>query len=101
MTTLRISSTLPPCVYALIEMTLGCCLAVHGELGPGLLEGIYSRAVAAELLAQGIPHRREHRVPIRYRGQFLCNQRIDLFVDGKLVVEIKAVDLLAPIHLAQ
>jgi GxxExxY protein len=97
----RVISTLPDELEALITQTIGCCLAVHRELGPGLLERIYSRAVAVELQMQGISHSTERTVPVHYRGELLCHQRIDLFVEDRLVVEVKAVDRLIQVHEAQ
>jgi GxxExxY protein len=98
---LRVSSTLPADIENLVTETIGCCLAVHRELGPGLLEGIYARAIGIELQARSISFAIEKAVPVAYRGTLLCHQRIDLLVDDRLVVEIKSVDRLAPIHVAQ
>ena len=101
MTLLRASSDLPTDLEHLVHTTIGCCLAVHRELGPGLLERVYPRAIAMELTSCGIPHSSEKAIPIRYRGEVICQQRIDLFVDDRLVLEIKAVERLNPIHVAQ
>ncbi len=62
---------------------------------------MYSRAVCIELEARGIPFEAEKPVPIRYRGKLLCHQRIDLFVDDRLVLEIKSVERIHPVHIAQ
>ena len=64
-------------------------------------EGVYSRAMWIELRARGIPFTSEKAVPIRYRGVLLCQQRIDLFVDDRLVLEIKSVEQIHPVHVAQ
>jgi len=98
---LRLHSQLPDDLEHLVRNVIGCCLAVHRELGPGLLEGIYPRAVALELGIRGIKFVAEKSVPVFYRGTLLCHQRIDLFVDERLVLEIKAVERLHPIHVAQ
>jgi GxxExxY protein len=68
---------------------------------PGLLEGIYSRAVCIELARQAIPFEREASYPVKYHGQLLCHQRLDIVVADQLVLEIKAVDALNAIHRAQ
>jgi GxxExxY protein len=98
---LRIPIPLPDELENLIEQIIGCCIAVHRALGPGLLEGISSKAVCSELLAAGIPFEREKQIPVEYRGKLLCHQRLDLIVSGLVVVEIKCVHRLDPVHHAQ
>jgi GxxExxY protein len=71
---------------------------VHRELGPGLLEKIYSRAMCIELTAKGIRFEREKRYPIRYRGQLLAEQRVDFIVENQIVLEIKSIEQLSPTH---
>ena len=101
MTALRIASTLPPELDALVEQVIGALLAVHRELGPGMSEGVYAAATRLELSERGIPFETEKTVPVRYRGKLLCHQRLDLFVDQRLVIEIKSVERLHPVHRAQ
>ena len=98
---LRVPSKLQPSVEDLIHRTIGCCIAVHRELGPGLVEQIYQRAVGFELDAAGIPFENEKPFPVTYRGKRLYTHRLDLVVGGKIVLELKAVDRLHPIHHAQ
>lgn len=98
---LRIQSPLPDELENLVHRTIGCCIAVHRVLGPGLLESICSKAVCLELLAAGIPFEAEKHVPVTYRGQLLCHQRLDLVIADKVVLEIKSIDRLAPVHQAQ
>ena len=98
---LRVESTLPDDLENLIHETIGCCIDVHSKLGPGLLEGVYPRALAMELDARGISHEVEKCVPVRYRDQVIYNQRIDVLVDQKLILEIKSVERLSPVHVAQ
>ncbi len=98
---LRIPGTLSEDLEALVHETIGCCIAVHRELGPGLLEMIYGRAVCLELAAAGISFEPEKHCPVMYRGQLLCHQRLDLVVAGQVILEIKAVDRLSPVHHAQ
>jgi len=98
---LRIKTPLPEDAEEIVHDVIGCCIAVHRELGPGLLETIYSRAVGIELEARRIPFEIEKAVPVHYRGQPLCYQRLDLLIDKRVVLEVKSVDVLHPIHLAQ
>jgi GxxExxY protein len=98
---LRIPTPLSEDLEELIHRTIGCCIAVHRALGPGLLESIYSRAVCLELGACRIPYEREKQIPVSYRGQLLCHQRIDLVIDNRLVLEIKSVEMLTGVHRAQ
>jgi GxxExxY protein len=84
-----------------VHDTIGCCIAVHRELGPGLLEGIYARAICLELTSAGIAFEREKTFPVIYRGELLCQQRLDFVVGGHIVLEIKSVEHLAPLHHSQ
>jgi len=74
---------------------------VHEALGPGLNESVYARACRIELDSRGISFESEYSVPIYYRGQLLCHQRIDLFVDKRLVLELKSIDGIHRVHVAQ
>ena len=98
---LHATSSLDSSTEDLIHRTIGCCLEVHRELGPGLLEEIYQRAVAFELGSCGIPFEREKSFPVMYHGKRLYTHRLDLVVDGRLVLELKAIDRLHPVHQAQ
>jgi GxxExxY protein len=98
---LRIQSPLTPEVEEIVHKTIGCGIAVHRALGPGLREAIYKRALCIELTDEAIPFEREHEIPVSYKGQLLCRQRLDLVVAGQVVVEIKCVDWLVPVHHAQ
>ena len=98
---LRIPTTLDPAIEELVHQTIGCCITVHRELGPGLIEQAYGRAVGYELAANGIPFEREKGFPISYRGEYLYMHRLDLLVAGKIVLELKAVERLHPVHHAQ
>jgi GxxExxY protein len=81
---------------------IGAAIEVHRQLGPGLLESSYRECLCRELLLRGIPFEREKPLPLEYKGIHLgCGYRIDLLVAGSVVVEIKAVEALAPIHDAQ
>jgi GxxExxY protein len=98
---LRVPSPLPDDVEQLMHDTIGCCIAVHRELGPGLLEKIYTRAVSLELSAAGIGFEREKRYSVRYRGELLCEQYVDFVVGDQIVLEIKSIEQLAPVHHGQ
>src|SRR6185437_9813226 len=92
MTLLRIASALPPALDDLVTTTIGALLAVHRELGPGMSESVYAAAATLELALRGIPFETEKQLPVRYKGRFLCHQHVDLFVGGRLVVELKSVE---------
>ena len=80
----------------------GAIYEVHKELGPGLLEKVYQEALEKELKLQGIPYEREKDFTIMYKGEELDQKYIADFVCyGKIVVELKAVDEILPVHKAQ
>ena len=84
------------------ETIIGGAIAVHRALGPGLLESAYEACLVYELLERGLSIEQQKALPIEYRGVKLdCGYRIDLLVEGVIVVELKAVDRLEPIHKAQ
>jgi GxxExxY protein len=84
------------------DTVIGAGIEVHRRLGPGLLESAYQQCLAQELSLRGVAFEREKELPVIYKGVGLdCGYRLDFLVDGALVVEIKAVDALAPIHAAQ
>ncbi len=101
MSSLRVVSPLSEELELLVTALIGALLAVHRELGAGMSESVYALATRVELAARKIPFESEKVVPVRYKGIFLCNQRLDLFVNEKVVIEIKAVDRIHPAHLAQ
>ena len=81
---------------------IGACIEVHRHLGPGLLESGYEHCVAHELTMLGLRVERQRPLPLEYKGTRLeCGYRLDLVVEDGLVVEIKCVDQLLPIHKAQ
>jgi GxxExxY protein len=78
---------------------IGSAIEVHKVLGPGLLESAYELCMAHELTLRGIRFEKQKPLPVIYKGLKLeGGYRIDLFVEGKIVVELKAIDRLAPIH---
>ena len=81
---------------------IGAAMAVHRELGPGLLESAYEACLAFELSDRGLRVEQQKPLPLRYRELTLdCGYRLDLLVDEAVVVEVKSVEALAPIHKAQ
>jgi len=83
-------------------MVIGCAIDVHRELGPGLLESTYEQCLAYELNRAGIPFKVQPPLPVKYKEIKLdCGYRIDLFVDDRLIVELKSVEQLLKIHEAQ
>jgi GxxExxY protein len=98
---LHVSTKVEDSTEDLAHRVIGCCITVHRELGPGLVEPIYHRAVKLELDAAGIPFECEKRFKVMYRGKCLYIHRLDLVVDGRLMIELKAVDRLHPVHVAQ
>jgi len=84
------------------EKIIGCAIEVHRALGPGLLESAYEKCLAFELGQHGIPFRRQVPVPVEYKGARIeCGYRIDLLIDDMVILELKSVDQLAPVHDAQ
>lgn len=81
---------------------IGAAIEVHRYLGPGLLESAYHRCLARELMVRSIPFQWEWPLPLEYKGMRLeCGYRVDLLVAGSVIVEVKAIDAIAPVHEAQ
>lgn len=81
---------------------IGCAFEVHRNLGPGLLESTYESCLCYELDKQGIKYERQKELTIDYKGITLTNgYRIDILVEGLIVIELKSVEALLPIHTAQ
>jgi GxxExxY protein len=81
---------------------VGAAIEIHRQLGPGLLESAYERCLSRELLVRGIPFQRQVPLPVEYRGvQLDCGYRLDLVVAESIIVEVKAVSKVLPIHRAQ
>ena len=84
------------------EKIIGAALEVHKNLGPGLLESAYEECLCHELALNSMEFKRQQPVPVVYKNKHLdCGFRIDLTVNGSLIVELKAVEKLLPIHEAQ
>lgn len=97
----RVTPACDPQTELVIERTIGCAIAVHKALGPGYAEAIYQDAFGLELDHHGISFERERPVPILYRGHVLRTHRLDLVVEDRVLVELKAVERLERIHHAQ
>ncbi len=83
-------------------MVIGLCIEIHRELGPGLLESAYEECLAYELSKAGLRFERQRPLPVKYKQvQLDCGYRLDFVVEGVLIVELKAVTELHPIHEAQ
>ena len=81
---------------------IGCAIEVHRALGPGLLESTYQQCLAHELRLNNIDFSLEHPLPVEYKGIRLdCGYRVDLLVENRLIIELKAVDQIKGIHKAQ
>ncbi len=81
---------------------IGAAIEVHSTLGPGLLESAYEECLCHECKLQKIPFERQVSLPVEYKGVNLdCGYRTDIIVAGKLIVELKSVERLQPIHEAQ
>ena len=84
------------------KKVIGCAIEVHKSVGPGLLESVYEECLAAEMKAQGLRYERQKPVPLLYRDIKLeCGYRIDFLVEDKVIVELKAIELVPPVMFAQ
>jgi len=89
-------------INELTECVIGACIEIHKAIGPGLLESAYEECLCHELRLANLAFERQKPLPVAYKGVKLdCGYRIDLVVDGKLIVELKTVQELLPIHEAQ
>ena len=89
-------------IHDLSSAIIGAAIEVHRALGPGLLESAYEQCLAQELSLRKIPFQRQRPLPVHYKGtQLDCGYRLDFLVAEIVVVEVKAIDALLPIHQAQ
>jgi len=88
-------------INQLTHKIIGCAMQVHRTLGNGFQEVIYQRALAIKFNFQGIQSVREQEMDLFYGEQHIGTRRVDFFVEGKVMVEIKAVELLLDVHKAQ
>jgi GxxExxY protein len=84
---------------SLTHKIIGAAIEVHRQLGPGLLESAYEECLARELALRGVSFERQKAFPVVYKGvQLECGYRINLLVEGCVIVELKSIELIAPIH---
>lgn len=84
------------------EEVIGACIEVHRHLGPGLLESVYERCLCHELALRNIRFERQIALPVRYKEMSLdCGYRLDLVVETTVLIELKSVERLLPLHQAQ
>ena len=88
-------------VDTLARSVIGAAIEVHRHLGPGYLEGVYEEALALEFDIQAISYQRQYAMAVIYKGRQVGQGKVDFLVGGKLVVELKAVEKLLPVHKAQ
>ncbi len=89
-------------INEITKQVIGCAIGVHRELGPGLLESVYEKCLTYELVKAGLTVETQKELPVQYKDvQIDCGFRVDLLIEKSLIVEIKAVEKLAPIHEAQ
>ena len=89
-------------INRLTEIIIGAAIEVHRNLGPGLLESAYEACLEFELKGRGLKVERQAELPLRYKEVYLdCGYRLDLLVNGVVIVEVKAINEIAPIHHAQ
>ena len=98
---LRVASSLPEEHEQLIQRVIGAAIEVHKHLGPVFLETIYERALCHELQLNGIPFEKQVEILVPYKDISIPGQRLDLIIDKFLILELKAVEDILPIHGAQ
>jgi GxxExxY protein len=96
-----VRESIPDELNRVTERVIGSAMAVHCELGPGFLESIYAQALRIELEARRLRFEWEKPVDVLYRNTRIRGQRVDLVVEGRVLVEIKAVRAIEPVHVAQ
>ena len=98
---MRLESALPEDLETLIREVIGMAIEFHRQLGPGFIESIYEQALCHEFDSRSIRYERQKPIVIPYKTIKLSGQRLDLLVEGKLILELKSIEQIAPIHEAQ
>jgi len=88
-------------INELTHKIIGCAMEVHNQMGNGFQEVVYQRALSIELNLNNIEHQREMEMPLDYKGYSVGTRRVDFFIEGKVMVEIKAVEKIEGVHKAQ
>ena len=83
------------------EKIISCAIEIHSSLGPGLLENLYEKAMEYELKSRGIKYERQKILEIKYKGNSIGNYRLDYLIDNKVILELKCVEAIKSIHIAQ
>jgi len=86
---------------SIVHNVIGAAIEVHRCLGPGLLEAMYEKALCIELTERKVKHVRQFPIVVKYKSNVIGENRLDLLIENKIIVELKSVDALAPIHAAQ
>jgi GxxExxY protein len=85
--------------FELIHLIIGAAIDIHSNVGPGLLEAIYEECLAKEFVLRGIPFEHQKPIPLVYKDLKLeCGYRLDFLVNHRIVLEIKSIEAIAPIH---
>lgn len=90
-----------PGLNHLSDLVIGAAIEVHRALGPGREESVYENALAHELKLRGIPFERQPVLNIDYKGEYVGKERLDIWIEKKLVVELKSVEKILDLHKAQ
>jgi len=85
----------------LTHKIIGCAMEVHNQIGNGFQEVVYQRALSIEFNLNSISHQRELEMPLEYKGHNVGTRRVDFFVEEKVMLEIKAVEKILPVHKTQ
>jgi GxxExxY protein len=85
----------------LTERIIGCAIEVHRVLGPGLPEVVCETALCMELQSRGLTFKRQMGVPVYYKGELISEYHPDLIVDDEIIVEVKSIERIADVHVAQ
>jgi len=80
---------------------IGAAIEVHRQLGPGFPESVYEKALCLELELRQIPFAHQPEIKVSYKGRVVGEGRLDLLVNGMIIVELKAVEAIAPVHVSQ
>ncbi len=88
-------------INELTRKVIGCAMEVHNQMGNGFQEVVYQRALSIELNLNNISHQRELEMPLMYKGYDVGTRRVDFFIENVLMLEIKAIEKIEPIHKAQ
>lgn len=98
---LRVERKLDESTESVIKTIIGAAIEVHKELGPGFLEKVYEQAMSLELTHRGLSYTRQVSVDVYYKNVIVHGQVLDMIVEGKVILELKSVAELLPIHEAQ